>query len=457
MPHLGTTVKAPSGWEVREEMSPVPNVAMVSIWNPEFANVPNAEVPGAVPVIILSVEDIRGENLNLVEFKERSKQLSLQQMLMMTGGAISPQVRKDTDQQIGPYRHIVEYAQSLPPYLDIYVINLLEVRNGIAHVFQIMCNPKVMNEHRSVFLQIAKDTIITPLTSSALGYLSVYTGAVEAKIDTTWSWSLPDASEDGVLAKFQLASSVKREEITLYKADSVPQSDLKIREEKEIDGVKIVSAFDGTQERKTVTYGDYALVVRPQQKAVSYLNETALVETIKSVKPSTEAPKPKGGATFTCPEYGYRFNIVGGGHVVATKLGNGTLVYAPLGVPQDMTQETSPEQQGPTVTVRSGSPDNDPDCMGSLEEWHSRMKEEASEGSIHNIKLTKIKDKDCLTFTSKEMQEVGPNQKVEVKGNVYIFVRDGVTTLIRWETTTSQWRKFERDLDAFLESFEFLN
>ncbi|KPI84018.1 hypothetical protein ABL78_6927 [Leptomonas seymouri] len=457
--HLGIAMKVPDGWEVREELSPIPNVAMVTVWNPEFEDFPNAEVPGAVPVIILSVEDIRSENLNLTEFKERSKDLSMQQMLMMTGGVVQPMIRKDSSVQEGSFRHMLEYAQSMPPFLDLTVINLLEVRNGVAYVFQIMCSPNIMKEYRPLFMQLARDTVVTPMDSSALGFYRVCTGKVAVEIDTTWSWSYPSAdgaATSSFLAQFELASSVKKEEITLYEEDKVPATEHMLRSEKTVDGVKIRSAFNGMQEKKTLLYNGYALVVHPRQKAISYLPEACLVRTIKSVVPSSEEPRPKSGATFVTPEYGYRFDVVGGSRVVSTKLGNGTVVYAPQGIPSDPSRAVPPEEQGPTITIRIGKPETDPDCMGSVAEWRRRIEEEAANGSITNIQVVNLKDQECLTFTSKEMQEALPNEKVEVRGKVFIFVRNGVTTLVRWESASGMWRKYERDMDAFLASFNFL-
>ncbi|KAG5510645.1 hypothetical protein JKF63_06943 [Porcisia hertigi] len=456
--HLGISMKVPEGWEVREELSPIPNVAMVTVWNPEFEKFPNAEMPGAVPVIILSVEDIRGENLNLAEFKDRSKDLSMQQMLMMTGGVVKPTVRKDSSMLEGPFRHILEYSQSMPPFFDLSVVNLLEVRNGLAYVFQIMCNPNIMNNYRPIFMQLARDIVVTPMDCSSLGFFRVHTGRVSMDIDTTWSWSYPLAEEEDThyLAKFQLASTVKREEITLYEVGKVPVTEHKQRKETTVDGVTVCSAFDGTQEKKTFTYNNYCLVVHPQQKAISYLSEAALVRAVKSVAPSTEPPRPKRGAAFITTEYGYTFDVIGASRVVSTKLGNGTVVYAPQGIPSDPSKAVSHEETGPTVTIRIGKPETDPDCMGSIEEWTARIQEEAANGTITKIEVVQLKGQDCLTFLSKEMQEVSPKEKVEVVGKVYIFVRNRTTTLVRWESPTGMWRKYERDMDAFLESFQFL-
>lgn len=460
--HLGVSIKVPSDWEVHEELSPVPNVAMVSVWNPAFANVPNADVPGAVPVLVLSVEDIRGENLNLFEFKECSKELSIQRMLMMTGGNALPTVRRDSAVQEGPFRHYLEYAQSIPPFFSISVINLVEVRNGIAYVFQIMAGPKAMNDYKSLFMQIARDIVITPMETSALGFLNVKTGKISIQVDTTWVWSYPDAEEaskgadNAPLATFELASTVKREKLTLYETSKVPKSDHKPRSDKETDGVKINSSFNGTQERKTFSYNGYTLVVEPEQKAISFIPEAVVVLAIKSVRACSDEPRPKEGVTFVTSEYGYQFDMVGGSRVVSTKLGKGTVVYAPLGIPQDPTKELAPEEQGPTVTVRIGNPDDDPDCLPTIEEWKTRIERESASASISGIKMISLKGEQCLTFRSKEMQKTGMEESTEILGEIYIFVRHGITTLIRWEAARSQFRKYERDLNTFLESFQFL-
>lgn len=454
---LGLSMRVPKGWEVHDELSAVPNVAVVTLWNPEFATIPDPEMPGVVPVIILSVEDIRGENLNLTEFKDRSKELSMRQLLMMTGGAIQPMMRKDASVSEGPFRHILEYTQSMPPFFDISVINLLEVQNGIAYVFQIMCKPNVMNEYRPLFMQLARDVILTPMKIGSLGYIRVNTGKVSVNIDTTWLWSYNDANSTSThLVKFELASSTKKEEILLYETDKLPASSHKVRDEKVVDGATIVSAFDGTQEKKTISYGGYSFVVHPLQKMISYLSEALLVRTIKTVAFSSVEPKTKGGATFISTEYGYCFDIVGDSRVVSTQLGNGVVIYAPLGVPQELTKDSSSEDPGPTATVRVGSPESDPDCMASLEEWRGRMMEEVESGNVSDVRMISMKGVECVTFTSKDMQEVGPNQRIEVRGEVYVFVRDGITTLIRWETSTGMWRKYERQMSAFLDSFTFL-
>ncbi|RNE99481.1 putative dynamin-like protein [Trypanosoma conorhini] len=453
-PLLGLSVTLPPDWEIREDLSPFPNVAMLVVFNkdmePQDAQQQQLQEAGSVPMIVVSVEDIRGDNVELVEFKERCKELAINQMLMMTGGAIQPLVTKDAAVQEGPFRYALEYAQSLPPLYEIKVLNLMEVRNSIAYTFQIMCAPKLMPKFKPVFMKIARSMRIEENIDTTLGHVELHTGEVKVDIDTTWGWEYPGKHD--ALATFTTSSNVKKEEINLYAQAAVPESAYKPREEKTVNGVVIVSAYDGAQQQKSFTCNGYTLVVKPLQKATSSLAEKDLVAVVKSVAPSTLPPKPKKGGTFVNAEHGYQVDIAGGSRIVASRIGGGSVAYAPKG-PVD---GAASEEQPPAVTIRVGSPENDADCMGSLEEWTERMKLEAAESDIREIKQTKINGEPCLTFISQNMEEIAPGQRTEVRGKVFIFVRDGKTTLLRWEMESGLWRKFEREMNAFVESLRFI-
>ncbi|ESL07426.1 hypothetical protein TRSC58_04884 [Trypanosoma rangeli SC58] len=451
-PLLGLSMTLPPDWEVREDLSPFPNVAMLVVFNKDMdpQNAQQQQEAGAVPMIVISVEDVRGDNVDLLEFKERCKELAVNQMLMMTGGAIQPLITKDTAVREGPFRYALEYAQSLPPLYEIKVLNLMEVRNSIAYTFQIMCAPNIMPKFKSVFMKIAQGMRIKENIDTALGHVELHTGAVKAHIDTSWSWEYP--GKHGALATFTTSSSFKKEEISLYEQDAVPKSAYTPREEKTINGVVVVSSYDGAQQQKTFTCNGYTLVAKPLQKTSSCLPEKDLVAVVKSVTPSTLPPRPKKGGTFVNAEHGYQVDIVGGSRLVASRIGGGSVAYAPTGP----TDGAMSDEQPPAVTIRVGSPENDADCMGSLEEWMERMKRESAEGGIRDIKRTTINGEPCVTFTSQNMEEVAPGQRMEVHGKVFIFVRDGKTTLLRWEMATGLWRKFEREMNAFVESLRFI-
>ncbi|RHW67572.1 Proteasome maturation protein 10 [Trypanosoma brucei equiperdum] len=448
-PQLGLSLTVPSPWKVREDLSPFPNVAMLTVWNEELVTEEVAQQPGSVPMIVLSVEDVRADNVNLDEFKDRCKELAVSQMMMMSGGAIEPKVSKNTSTKVGPFRHMLEYSQSLPPFCDIVVLNLIEVRGSVAYTFQIMGSPDVMQRYRSMFMDIANNVRIESNISTALGYVELLTGSVKVDIDTTWVYEYPGG--DGALAVMTTTSPTKKEEIGLYHQGGVPVTPHKLRSEKVMDGVEVQIALDGKQEKKTFTYNGYSLVVKPLQKSNSYLDEQMLVSIVKSVSPSTAEPKPKKGGTFVNKEHGYRVNVVGGSRLVASRIGGGSVAYAPQGL-----DGAEGGDHPPTVTMRVGTPENDPECMGSVEEWEARMRQEAEEGGIRDIARTTVNGEPCLTFISQSMEEIMPGQRMEIRGKVFIFVREGRTTLIRWEMAVGLWKKFERDMNAFVESLEFI-
>ncbi|KEG07821.1 putative dynamin-like protein [Trypanosoma grayi] len=449
-PLLGLSLEVPPGWDVREDLSPFPNVAMITVWNQDLVAEDSQQMPGMVPMVILSVEDVRGDSVDLLEFKDRCKELAVNQMLMMTGGAIHPQVTVDSAVQTGPFHHVLEYSQSIPPFYDIAVLNLLEVRHSIAYTFQIMCAPSVMSKYRSTFMDMARNMRLAEKISTKLGHVELHTGAVKVDIDSTWSWTYP--GKGGALAVFTTSSPIKKEEISLYTEETIPTTPHKPREEKTMDGVVIVTAYDGKQQQKTFTYNGYALVVKPLQKPTSHLLDEDLVAVVKSAAASTARPKPRNGGTFVNKEHGYRVDIVGGGRLVASLVGGGSAAYAPRGVGDG----TNSEEQPPSVTIRVGSPENDPECMGSIEEWEARMQQESVENDIKEITRTTINGEPCLTFLSQSMEEIEPGKRVEVRGKVFIFVRNGKTTLIRWEMASGLWRKFEREMNTFVESLEFI-
>ncbi|PBJ68759.1 dynamin-like protein [Trypanosoma cruzi cruzi] len=453
-PLLGLSVNLPNDWEIREDLSPFPNVAMLVVFNkdmnPEDAQQQQHQEAGSVPMIVISVEDVRGDNVDLVEFKERCKELAMNQMLMMTGGAIQPIITKDSAVQEGPFRYALEYAQSLPPLYEIKVLNLMEVRDSIAYTFQIMCAPNIMPKFKPTFMKMAQGMRIKENIETSLGYVELHTGEVKVDIDTTWGWEYP--GKNGSLATFTTSSNFKKEEISLYKQDAVPDSAYKPRDEKTVNGVVIVSAFDGAQQQKMFTYNGYTLVVKPLQKSNSHLAEKDLVAVLKSVTLSSLPPKPKKGGTFVNAEHGYKVDILSGSRLVASRIGGGSVAYAP----HSIAEGTASEEQPPAVTIRVGTPEGDPDCMGSLDEWMARMKREAADSDIREIKKTTINDEPCLTFVSQNMEEIAPGQRMEVRGKVFIFVRDGKTTLVRWEMAVGLWRKFEREMNAFVESLRFI-
>lgn len=447
--HLGVSLVPPAGWSVREEPSPMPNVAMICVTKPEFAEKQmNPEDMGSVPVIILSVEDISGENLDLLEFKEKSKQMALTQMMMMTNGMVQPHMKFDEALTVGPFRHCLEYGQALPPYFELSVCNVLAVEGGLAYVFQIMCSPKVMGTYKPIFMDIARTVKITAAKDVTIGHLDIKTTRVSVSAPPSWAWNTP--KDNAAVLEFTTPSSVKSEQITLYESASAPATTPKSETVK--DGVTICNVVEGRNHHKEYKYGGYTAVVKPLQKPQVHINDNQVIAMIKSATPSTTAEE---AYTYVNKEHGYAFRVIKGCRIIATVVGGGTVVYAPLGIP-DQNHAVEPEEQGPTVTIRVGTPETDPDCAGSLDGWNERMEIEAAGGNISNVQRGKRAGHECLIFQSKEMQEVGPGQRMEIMGKVFIFVRGNRTTLIRWESATGLWRKFESKMEQLIDSLQLL-
>lgn len=450
--HLGVSLKPPAGWLVREEPSPMPNVAMITVTKPEFAEKQaNPEDMGSVPIILLSVEDISAENLDLFEFKEKSKQMALSQMMMMTNGMVQPQMKFDDALTVGPFLHCLEYAQSLPPYFELSVCNLLAVQGGLAFVFQIMCSPSVMNQYKSTFMDIARTFQLIPGGDAAVGTLVLSAGRVAAvNVVPSWSWTVPSSN---TLLEFQTPSSTKSEQISLYDAENTPAFTL--QDQKTVDGVVVGKWMEGRNESKVFKFGKVVAIVKPLMKPRVQINEANVISMVKSAK-IRDAAVDEDSCVYINADHGYKFATVKGGRVVASRVGGGTVVYAPLGIPSDPTKPVEAEETGPTVTIRVGDPDTDPDCAENLDAWEERMEAEKASGHITGVQRVNVAGKPCLTFTSKDMQEIGPGQRLEVVGKVFIFVHGRKTTLIRWETPTGLWRKFEPKMNRFIDSFNFL-
>jgi len=438
--HLGASLVPAAGWAVREEQTPMPNVAMISISKPEFAEKMQSgpEDMGSVPVIILSVEDISAQNLDLLEFKDKSKQMALQQMMAMTQGMIQPIMKFDDPLSVGPFRHCLEYGQSLPPYFDLLVSNLIAVHQGFAYVFQIMCSPKVMNQYKPIFMEMARSIKIFDTDGASVGHIEVQTGKAKVALNPTWTWSTEH--KDASVITITTPSSVKSDEITIYASSSAPSVEAK--SEKDIDGVKVSVVTSGRTQSKRFVYGDFVAIAKPLMKSEVFTPESEIVKCIKSVTLNADAES----STFVNAEHGYSVEIHQRGRLIASRAGGGTVVYAPTGL----------EESGPTVTIRVGDPESDGDCAEDLDGWEEKMRAEEAGGNINGLKRVTYNGHSCLTFVSKDMQEVAPGERTEMMGKVFIFVHNGKTVLIRWETTTGDWRKFEKKMEQLIASLKLL-
>jgi hypothetical protein len=119
---IGVKIQQTRGWTIAEETSPMPNVAMLSFSKAEYAERGGSGMPGEVPVVLLSIEDISNESISVDEFRAKSKHMAITQMQMMTNGMFEPNVTEDSklSAPIGPFTHILMY-ELRTPYFSMQV------------------------------------------------------------------------------------------------------------------------------------------------------------------------------------------------------------------------------------------------------------------------------------------------------------------------------------------------
>eukprot|EP00656_Telonema_subtile_P040922 TRINITY_DN46003_c0_g1_i1.p2 TRINITY_DN46003_c0_g1~~TRINITY_DN46003_c0_g1_i1.p2 ORF type:complete len:145 (+),score=30.99 TRINITY_DN46003_c0_g1_i1:213-647(+) len=138
------------------------------------------------------------------------------------------------------------------------------------------------------------------------------------------------------------------------------------------------------------------------------------------------------------------------GSVIVSKISEGSTIYSPVGM-----EVLQAGGDAPTVTIRVGDPKNDESCAEDLASWRAKLRSE-SDSQIKEINDTTLGGLPAITFSTQEMAEVGPGQQSEVKSTIVIAVKDGLSTLIRWEAPTGAYRKFERQMNQVFAEFAFI-
>jgi len=444
------------GWSADEDVSPMPTVAMVSLKKAEYAGA-NQQMPGDVPVVLLSVEDIANEGLSGDEFREKSKKMALTQMLMMTNGMFAPEVKVDGELKVGPFSHCLEYEQNTP-YFQMRVLNLVCLRAGFAYIFQLMGNPKVFGKVKNEVMAMARKMVIAPNESKEPFTKSSYVAArtasgAEVKFPPAWEVPKDKSAHDTVVLRARTPSTVKAEEVKVHNAEAlaVTKGWTKVSE----DAATGVATYShGGSKKKVLSAGGVTLTCEPLQKEECVTADAVLQQILASAQGAAGA-KANESATLTYVSHplGLKFDVNAGSKVMESRFGERTVVYACHGVPKTP-EEAQSMEESPILTIRVGDPSNDPDCRKTLKEWYQRIKEEsAGEGNISELKMEKVHGRDAVTFISKDMQEVGPGRAEERTAKVIVFLKGETTSMLRWETPTENFRKSQRELDKVLASF----
>eukprot|EP00743_Colponemidia_sp_Colp-15_P013482 GILK01015687.1.p1 GENE.GILK01015687.1~~GILK01015687.1.p1 ORF type:complete len:463 (+),score=43.58 GILK01015687.1:101-1390(+) len=428
----------------------MPNIGMITFKRPEFETMTKSEVPGAPPTVILTIEDVSVENLTVIELKEKSKTMAFQQIYQMSGGQFRPEVNLDTPEKNGVFEYTLEYSQSIPPFMDMRVSNLITIKNGLAYCFQLVANPQVFSQYKGAFIKMARSVEIAEAPERPFDQsphvVNVISG-ISIKVPTSWSFTATGSQQAGErLVEFKSASETKTEMISIYKGDAQGIDSFKEDSSKEVDGVTVRTLKDGKKVRVVATHNGYSIVVAPIKISQSLMDPTTIAGVVKSIS----ANEGTTSRRFVNTSDGYEVPVGAKGSLVCSKIGCGTVIYAPAGM-----EAMQNGEEAPTATLRVGNPNTDKSCAASLAEWRERL---SSEDNIGDITSTTLAGLDAITFTSSEMTEVGPGMRSEVKSKVVIAIlASGDTLLIRWECPTGPWRRYETQLNTLLKEIIIFN
>lgn len=416
---------------------------MIMFKKPEFDTMPESEVPGALPAVILTIEDVSVENLTVIELKEKSKTMAFQQIYQMSGGQFRPEVNLDTPEKNGVFEYTLEYSQSIPPYMDMRVSNLITIKNGLAYCFQLVANPQVFAQYKGAFMKMARSVEVAETPERPFEqnpHVQNIINGISIKVPTSWSFSATGTQAAGErLVEFKSASETKTELISVFKGDAQGVESFKEDSSKVIDGVTIRTLKDGKKSRVVASHNGYSVVVAPIKISTSLMDLSTIAGVAKSITENDGTTARR----FINTTDGYEVPVGTKGSLVCSKIGCGTVIYAPAGM-----EAMQSGEEAPTATLRVGNPNNDKSCASSLAEWRERL---SGEENIGDITSTTLAGLDAITFTSTEMTEVGPGMRSEVKSKVVIAIlASGDTLLIRWECPTGPWRRYESQLNNLL-------
>ena len=496
--NIGAGLRLPEHWTIAEDISPVPNVAMISMTNTKYTSASNgaAEMPGSVPVLVLSVEDNAQEGLDLEEFKEKSKQTAMQQMFMMTNGMVPPRILFDGAQDNGVFEMVLEYALETPMF-QLRVINFITMRDDLAYVMQFMGNAEVFAAEIDDVREIARNFSILPLPHQGPLSQNVVTDADAGySVHLPVNWVIDSRETEAVAAwtrvlSMSTATPVKTEKVELFKlTEKGTFSEKTLRALAEADKGAKVAFFAATAQnakapasRKYAPFfeadiavleyqnvamhhvcvyaiGEFCIRVTPLRVQTSVVKSAAIISTLRSLY----ADATETSVRYVNGKHGFSFPIKERSRIVESRIGDNTVTLAPEGIQAELLENISamkPTEQTfeptPIFTIRTGDPTTDKDCETSLENWMARLRSESARADVkmNELRYEKFSAFECVTFTQKEMQETGPGKKDEHLAKIFVLVNAGKTFMLRWETPTEVWKKFEPKLERIIDDFRF--
>eukprot|EP00759_Apiculatamorpha_spiralis_P030911 PhF_6_TR32504/c0_g1_i1/m.48163 len=458
--NLGLVMKLPPSWRVADDMSPLPNICMLTLQNLNYNEA--EQMPGQAPILIISVEDVSQEGLDIVEFKEKSKMMAMQQMAQMTGGRIPPQITQDGAIEIGPFKMCLQY-NLMSPFMQMTVLNYMTMENNLAYCIQFMGSPQVFSQHESEVNEIAKNFQITKLKfKGPPSYTTVASKEHSFTAQVSPNWIIQSIGKDSQrLLELHTPSPTKTESIEILRCAGGEWNNTSLEKlctedrgtamkMSNKDGVTVMKyKNNASHDILVVARGAFCVKVTPLKVAQSVLREADVLKVLNNIIPSAAEDQ----YVYRNVSNGFSFHVKTQSRLVECRLGDNSVTYAPEGVPMSPSDEATP-----MFTVRCGDPSTEKDCEATLEDWMKRLKLESSGGEgikILDLRFDTIAGHRAVSLSQTEMQEVGPGMREEHKSKLIIFVEGGKTYMLRWETPTGVWRKYEPKLYRLLDTFTF--
>ena len=456
-PQLGLHWKLASGWIAHEDAAPVPNVAMVQLAKMEYIEriqQQGMQAQMMAPVVLIGVEDLSNEGLDMDEFRQRTEQVTKQQLLMMTGGHFQPTVVFDGPLSIGPFTHSMEF-QLKTPFAEMRMLNAMTLVNGIAYCMRVMAADADFRAVKHDATTMMRDARIEPLPVkepfTRWSYLDLTTTRARVHIPTNWCEAGTATVNASTLFALKTTSSTRPEDFIIYETEALERvADVATwrpnGEPTTADGVTVTKYKDRSNiDRRVAKAGTTVLV------AASPAGIVTSDDVLRAVVRSVRVVAADGlRVRFTCERMGCAFDMEASGRILESRIAERTATYIPSGA---MSPDGS--QDGPMLTLRVGDPSNDTDCRATLDEWMARIESESegADGSIQDLKREKVNGRDCVTFVNKDMVEVGPSQREERYAKVIIFLVGIKTIMLRWEAASGVFQRSQRRLKSLLDSF----
>eukprot|EP00759_Apiculatamorpha_spiralis_P050006 PhF_6_TR4469/c0_g1_i1/m.6112 len=450
-PEIGVKIML-GDWTFGVQDSSIPTLFMVTLHHRDFPQEAESQqhMPGDIPALVLTVEDISTEGLDLMEFKQRSKIMAREQLAGMTNGMVLPEIKMDGEVDIGPFKACLQYEVAAP-FFHMSVLNLITVQNGLAFCLQFLGNPSMFERYSASAMEIARSFKIVPVRNVALSYQIVQIKTRHFSVHLPSNWVVHSVSRDATTLVVAHTPSPTKTEIieilhsaqgdwSVHSMEQRAKADrgtaIKIRHK---NGVIFASYKNhGAHVVMLVAHGQYCIKAVPLHNHVGLLIESDLVKVLESIKSTA----PEYAHMYKNVSEGFSLNMKIGSRLIEPKVSRSTIVYAPEGMSQD-----APTPSGVlrwTEAVES-------EAESSLDHWMAKFKQQSKQNpnAVVNLKYETIKGVKMITF---EQHTESPHG-LQIVVKVYFLLCGKRSYIWRWEVPQKMWKKYADNLTSMMESF----